>query len=241
MQDLIKSRTVEKKEPKNYSIYNRKLKCANCGKAMYRMDDFRNGRESSNYYCMNHKITSSSCTPHKIKASVLDNIVLELVLMQVKMVMSLDKALVKLREENLNRELEQKYNTNINKLNNDIDKYKKLKKSCYEDWKFGKITKEEFILYSKSYDDSIENATREIVVLEKVYEENIKNLKKDDYWIEHFRRNKKVKVLSKDVIEELIDIIYVHSDGNVTVNFKYQDEYEQALKFLNREGVKTNV
>ena len=32
-----------------------------------------------------------------------------------------------------------------------------------------------------------------------------KNMKKDDYWIEHFRRNKRVKELTKDIIDELIE------------------------------------
>ena len=38
---------------------------------------------------------------------------------------------------------------------------------------------------------------------------------------------KKIKSLSRDVIEELIDCIYVHEGGNITVKFKYQDEYER--------------
>ena len=33
-----------------------------------------------------------------------------------------------------------------------------------------------------------------------------KEIKEEQYWIEHFRRNKKIKALSKDVIDELIEI-----------------------------------
>ena len=58
-------------------------------------------------------------------------------------------------------------------------------------------------------------------------------LKKDDYWIEHFKRNKKIKVLTRDVINELIDVIYVHENNQLTIKFKYQDEYEQAINILN--------
>lgn len=60
-------------------------------------------------------------------------------------------------------------------------------------------------------------------------------LKKDDYWIEHFKRNKNLKSLSKEVINEIVDTIYVHEDGNVTIKFKYQDEYEKSLEFISRE------
>ena len=65
-------------------------------------------------------------------------------------------------------------------MNNDIDKLKKLKKVSYEDWKFEKISKEEYLTYSKDYDERIEILNKEIKALETIYLENIKNLKKDD-------------------------------------------------------------
>ena len=40
---------------------------------MCKMEDTRNGRNSSNFYCRNYKTTSSKCTPHKIRTSDLDN------------------------------------------------------------------------------------------------------------------------------------------------------------------------
>ena len=63
----------------------------------------------------------------------------------------------------------------------------------------------------------------------------MKDIKEEEYWIEHFRRNKKVKNLSREVIEELIDCIYVHEGGNITIKFKYQDEYERVLNGINNE------
>ena len=120
-------------------------------------------------------------------------------------------------------------------MNNDIDKYKKLKKSSYEDWKFEKITKEEYLNYSKDYDERIGTLEKEIEALKNIYIDKMNELKKDDYWIEHFKRNKNLKSLSKEVINEIVDTIYVHEDGNVTIKFKYQDEYEKSLEFISRE------
>ena len=232
VQELIKSKNTRKKKATNFSIYNGKLKCADCGKAMYKMEDTRKGRTVSNYYCMSHKLTCNDCSPHKIKTSILDSMILENIVMHVKMVMSMEKVLNKIKNSSENKRLEEEYKNNIFKLSNDIDKLKKLKKSSYEDWKLKKISKEEYLDYSKDYDERIKIFSNDIKALENVYTENIKNTKKDDYWIEHFRRNQKVKSLSKDVINELIDLITVNEDGNVTIIFKYQDEYEKALEFI---------
>ena len=138
----------------------------------------------------------------------------------------------KIKNSSENKRLEEEYKNNIYKLSNDIDKLKKLKKASYEDWKLKKISKEEYLNYSKDYEERIKIFSNDIKALENVYTENIKNTKKDDYWIEHFRRNQKVKSLSKDVINELIDLITVNENGNVTIIFKYQDEYEKALEFI---------
>lgn len=115
---------------------------------------------------------------------------------------------------------------------NHLDKYKRLKKKSYEDWKLNSITKEEYEMYSIDYDKKIENYTNEIKVVQKIYKENLQNIKKDNYWIEHFKRNKKIKTLSREIIYELIDCIYVHEGGNITIKFKYQDEFEEAIKFI---------
>ena len=64
----------------------------------------------------------------------------------------------------------EEYEYKISKLQNDIEKYKKLKKSSYEDWKLNKITKDEFVIYSKDYEQSIENINNEIQVYERKIE-----------------------------------------------------------------------
>ena len=64
---------------------------------------------------------------------------------------------------------------------------------------------------------------------------SLKDIKEDEYWIEHFRRNKKIKSLTREVIEDLIECIYVHEGGNLTIKFKYQDEYERLVNAVNNE------
>ena len=114
-----------------------------------------------------------------------------MILLQVKLVLELEKTISKLKKDGLSSKYEREYSSQVEKMNNDIDKLRKLKKVSYEDWKFEKISKEEYLTYAKDYDERIEIINKEIKALETIYLENIKNLKKDDYWIEHFKRNKR--------------------------------------------------
>lgn len=110
-----------------------------------------------------------------------------------------------------------------------------MKRLSYENWKLNKITKEEFLSSSNDYENKIEKCKSDIKKYEKEIKNALNDAKCEEYWIEHFRRNKKIKSLSRDVIEELIDCIYVHEGGNITVKFKYQDEYERVLNGINNE------
>ena len=125
VQQIFQERNSERKPATGLTIFYGKLKCADCGSGMCKMEDSRRGRFYSNYYCRNYKTTSSSCSPHKIKPSELNHLVLQSVLTQIKLVVDLEKAIQKLKDNGATRELEQKYRNNINKIENDIEKYKK--------------------------------------------------------------------------------------------------------------------
>ena len=240
VQEILKSRNYERKPTTNLSIYYGKIKCADCGSGMCKMEDFRGNRVCSNYYCRNYKTTSSNCSPHKIRTADLNRLVLETIILQIKMVLNIEKTIEKAKNGGVLKELEQKYTSNINRLNNDIEKYKRLKKSIYEDWKLDNISKDDYLLYVGDYDKNIENIKNEINALKNVYNENIQELKKDNYWIDHFKKNKNIKEVNRDIIYDVIDTIYVHEGGNITIKFKYEDEFNKALELLREQEASIN-
>ena len=187
---------------------------------MCKMEDTRNGR--------NYKTTSSKCTPHKIRTSDLDNMVIESIIMQVKAVLNIEKTIKQMKKENAITN-KKEYEDNVIKLQENLEKIKKMKRLSYENWKLNKITKEEFLSSSNDYENKIEKCKSDIKKYEKEIKNALNDAKCEEYWIEHFRRNKKIKTLSRDVIEELIDCIYVYEGGNITIKFKYQDEYARDI------------
>ena len=80
------------------------------------------------------------------------------------------------------------------------------------------------------------NAIYKSMVELNAVEYNLKNKSRDDSWIEHYKRNRKIKKVTKKVINELIDKILIHEDNRITIIFKYRNEYEELLSFLKKEG-----
>ena len=121
---------------------------------------------------------------------------------------------------------------NIDRQEKELDKFKKLKKSIYEDWKLGVIQENEHFDYVKEYDNRIRELDN---ALNKLYIEKSTADSEDRYssdWVEKFLENKNISELSKKVIDDLIDDIYVHQDGNITIKFKFQDEYQNVLEYI---------
>ena len=119
-----------------------------------------------------------------------------------------------------------------------IENLKDEKRKKYEEWKFNKMDKEEFMNISSSIDKSITEIKNNIDLYTSTYRENIKKMKKNDFWIGHYKRNRKIKRVTKEVLDELIEVIYVTKDGNIEITFKYQDEYNNLVKYLENEGEK---
>jgi len=242
IQIIIKQNEKPKKSssPENYSIFRGILKCADCGRAMTKQEDFRGTRQLSNYYCMSYLHISKSCTPHKIKTTDLESYVLDAIQMQIKLVIELEKSLTKLYFNNNQSSIENEYKNNVRIAEIKITNLKEQKRKSYEEWKFKKIEKNEFMKISEDIDKKISKLNEDIELYESTYKETIKRIRKNDYWIGHFKRNKKIKRLTKDVLKELIEVIYVTKDGNVDIKFKYNDEYLGLLNYLKSEGVKIN-
>ena len=55
---------------------------------------------------------------------------------------------------------------------------------------------------------------------------------KNRNWINTFRNIENIDELNYRLVRDLIDCIYVHENGKITIKFKYQDEFEEAIKFI---------
>ncbi len=55
--------------------------------------------------------------------------------------------------------------------------------------------------------------------------------------IEKFREQKGISELSRDIMMELIDCIYVKENGDITIKFKFEDEFKRCLEYIENNNV----
>ena len=56
-------------------------------------------------------------------------------------------------------------------------------------------------------------------------------------WIENFKLHKNITELDRDIIIELIDYIEVHENKKITIHFKFMDELDKILDYIDNEKV----
>ena len=58
---------------------------------------------------------------------------------------------------------------------------------------------------------------------------------KENSFVEHFKQHRNIDRLTRGVLVELIDTIYVHEDNRITIKVKFQDELEKLLANIEKQ------
>lgn len=208
------------------------IKCADCGRAMKSSSchKYDIGKTPFYYYVCSTYSTKSKqhCTRHAISQKILNEAVLKTIQIQISTVANVEKVLSQVIEKpkvNLKSKI---IEDSIIKNESELEKTKNIKKSLYEDWKLGMITREEYISYSKEYQDKMEqlnNRLDELYNESKNYKENIVESK--NTWMDIFKKYKNITELTRDVVLDLIDVVYIHEGKKITIVFKYDDELKK--------------
>ena len=85
----------------------------------------------------------------------------------------------------------------------------------------------------KDYLDFKEHYLYELNQLENERSELNINFDEELNFFKKIKMHNKITVLNRNIINEFIENIYVDENKNVTIEFKYQDEYNQLLNYIN--------
>lgn len=227
VQDIIYSRDLRVKKDKTYDIFSGHIKCADCGNTLTK----RKGKIYDYYYCTSY-IKQKTCTKHTCQIKKLEEVVLETINKQVQMVFNVDKAIKFITKHSFINYDNEILNNRLDDLNNKRKKYLKLKEDLAEDLISKTITENEYNEYKEDYNIQINKIKKEIERISSELKETGTYSCVNKEWIYRFESNKQIQELNNKIINELIEDIFVSENGNITIKFKYQDEFEEAIKFV---------
>lgn len=236
VQDIFERRV--RAQPATGTIYpfSGFLKCADCKRAMNRKLISQPYKNYCYYVCATFKkMDESACTKHTIRSDKLEEAVIASINAQASFAIEMESILERVRS--LSRELDR--TPHIREMISVKEAQRSKNVLCvadlYPDWKSGVISQEEFVAIKTKLTDHNRQLENEI---HRLQEELARTADKEftNDFIEHFKKYRAVSKITREIVVELIDVIYVHEGGEITIVFKYQDEYKRLMESAEKHG-----
>ncbi|WP_440896990.1 recombinase family protein [Amphibacillus sp. Q70] len=229
VQELQKKDTRAAPGKKENYLFAGFLKCADCGKAMTR----RPSKTFVYYYCSTYKRKSKDkCTKHTMRLDILENAVLTAIQKQIELVESLETII-----ENINKApVVQTKSIRLEELLKlcirEHEKNENLITGLYVDWKSGDITREQYRKMKAKFEQEEEQLKNKIEHLKEEIDTMKRGVATDDPYFRTFMECKNIKELSQAILMELVEVIHIHENGEITIYFKFEDEYKRIVDFI---------
>ena len=222
----------------NLSMWAGILKCSDCGRAMHKKYcKNKSGTVYEYYICGTYRKKSNKlCTKHTLKVEELENAVLEAIKLHIELLVDTEKILEQINESNTKKLANENIENIKRAKEKEIEKISNLKRCLYEDWKNEYITKEEYLNYKQKYEQDIDKIKEIIINLDKQKEKQEEIINGNSLWIENFKKHKNITELDRDIITELIDYIEVHENKKITIHFKFMNELNKILEYIDDEN-----
>ena len=207
------------------------LACGCCGARMTRKTNTYKGQKYIYYRCPTGK--NHGCDyPAMIREDVLAQCVLACLQTHIKSVISLEELLDNISEERINRNLVEGYKAQIAENEAQLSQIISFKGSLYENFVNGILDKEEYKTMNRHYTAQVEKLREAVSLLRQKMAQSLDNTSDRLKWTRQFQEYQTMTELDRRAVVTLIQSILVVSKEELQIHFRFQDEYEKALKML---------
>ncbi len=207
------------------------LRCAECGAAMRKKTNYSGTKTYVYYLCGTFtKKNKDLCTAHRIREDRLEKAVLTAIKTFVKASVNMAE-LIKTRSENKSTD---SFVKELKKAREKLEQYDNMSFSLYKDFKTGVISKAEYASFQKKIPELQEQLRLEIAELEKTIDE-YDNAKERAFSLDELEEYLGLRRLNRKILLELVDKIYIHENNEITIDFKFKNEFNMAKDYLKAE------
>ena len=122
-----------------------------------------------------------------------------------------------------------------------MTKISRYKQSLYQDWKDGEITQQDYRDMKADYERQTIALTDVLARLNAERVELANGVKSEHPALVAFTKHQNIDQLSRELLVELIDHIKVYENGNISVRFKFADEFRRIAEYIEINTTKPAV
>ena len=230
VQGLLKRDTRTSPKEKQLYLFSGFLKCADCGRAMSRIAS----KGIYVYYqCGTYKsLSKKACTMHSIKSDRLEAGVLFAIQQQVHLAVAYSELVSRINSAPLKKSKSKRLEDAIAAKEKELAKIMRYKQALYQDWKDGEITRNDYRHMSEDYERQAEALNNVLRTLTDEQEQLENGVDAESPFLAAFLKYQNIDKLTREILAELIDYIKVYEGGNISVKFKYADEFRRMAEYI---------
>ena len=210
-----------------HSLFSGFLFCGDCQASMTRKTQKRGGRQYVYYNCGGNKRTHQ-CSPHSFSEAKLTDIVFHAIHDQIEVVLHLDEVLRFIDALPQRDRRVFSYEAQMTRLEEEIQRYKKLELGLYENFVDGIINKTEYTDFRENYRGQIEEKQEALQRLKREQQDAAAMGSQNRAWVQVFAQYENVRELDRRLLVALVDKVFIYEDKRVEIVFRYRDEFERA-------------
>jgi len=229
---LLQRDTRTPNDSRTVHLFGGFLKCRDCGKAMRRKPS-----QANVYYVCRTYNEKGRCTRHSIREDELTSAVLSAVQAQVSLLESLREIVDQINLSPTANTQSQRIVKLLKDKSRELEKVKQLSDGLYVDWKSGDITREDYLRMKARFEGQKEQLGTAIANLEEEQRLMGQGVDSGCEIFEAFLKYKNVRQIDRTMLIELVDTIHVHEGRESTIDFRFPDELERILEFVEINGL----
>lgn len=207
-----------------------KVKCGVCRHAMRRSNSTP---ANAYYYCESHQyVADSNCTKDRISESSLTQTVLSVIHTQIEVMVDMERIFDRVRTQSQNDITV--LTEQIRQLQATLSKLGASKIKAYEKYKDGTLDRESYTNLKADVSKQIAETDVRIVELEATLQSRYQENGQPYSIIESFKQYEEITELSKEMVDELIDSIYIYGSEKIEIVWNHMDEYMRLVQYIGK-------
>lgn len=231
---MLRDTRISPNKEKVY-LFSGFLCCADCKLNMTRRIRRYKDKGYAYYSCAGYR-RGSGCTSHIISEKLLYDAVLGAIQQQFKLVLEMERLLKYAQELPDDPNSLHRFEVQLAKLDDEIRHNQDMKLRLIENLNEGILSREEYLELSAIYDARIREGRLAVKNVE-AERDGVKNLPLESEWLTSFKKYPRIDALDRVLLAELVSMIEVHSDKQITIHFKYEDQIQRVLAYLEQRGI----
>lgn len=211
----------------NTRVLYGKVKCGICKKNLQ-----RSHTKVPYYICKSNYFDENSLCYHgRTEEPMILEVLLEAIRQQAQIANKAEKLVLKEKEKSESEVAD--LLQSARKAQQHLERLNALKIEEYEKYLDEKISKDDYLKQREIYNQEIEQTSSQISKLEADYElQKLKNKESENQFVEHFKKKQEIEELSRDLVNKLVDSIYVFGENQIEIVWNFADDYEKILEMI---------